>query len=196
MILCDCHEPDEIVEEIRKKVPVNKIRLSYGDYSFSDTILERKTMSDFFSSLKSKRLAEQMENISRHYTDKYLIVEGFFDFSHVNNPNYLFNQLALISINFDVQILFSVDQKSTAFLIKKLYYKHRFGCVKKHVDDDKIIHLSRFFGISKEKTKSLLVGFKNIRSMANAKKKDLKKIDKIGSDTASKVEDALNKDVI
>ena len=85
MLLIDSHEPKEVIEILKTCIRTSVIPLKYGDYCFSDIIIERKTLSDFFSSLKSGRLKEQMEAIGRFYTKKYLIVEGFFDFSYVNN---------------------------------------------------------------------------------------------------------------
>ena len=85
MLLIDCHEPKEIAEKLESSINVKVIKLKYGDYSFSDTVIERKTLSDFFVSLKNHRLQEQMECIGRYYAEKYLLIEGFFDFYYVNN---------------------------------------------------------------------------------------------------------------
>ena len=82
MLLIDSHEPREIIKKLNTLIPTKVLRLKYGDYSFSDIVIERKTLSDFFSSLKNDRLKEQMESISRYYTEKYLLIEGFFDFSY------------------------------------------------------------------------------------------------------------------
>ena len=99
MLIIDCHEPKSIIEKIKLAIPAEVLRLKYGDYSFSDTIIERKTLSDFFSSMKSSRLREQMENMNRYYSDKYLLIEGFFDFSYVNNIGYLYLISAICILN-------------------------------------------------------------------------------------------------
>ena len=109
MLLIDCHEPNAIIEKLKLFMPVRVLTLKYGDYSFSDTIIERKTLSDFFTSIKNNKLREQMEYISRFYTEKYLLIEGFFDFSYVNNIDYLYSQLIDTMLNFDVKVIFSKD---------------------------------------------------------------------------------------
>ena len=48
MLLIDSHEPKEIIEKIKEAIPAQVLRLKYGDYSFSDISIERKTLSDFF----------------------------------------------------------------------------------------------------------------------------------------------------
>ena len=126
MLLIDCHEPNEIIENIEKRIPVKVLKLKYGDYSFSDAIIERKTLSDFFASLKNQRLNEQMENFSRFYGEKYLIIEGFFDFSYVNNIDYLYSELFRIVLNFDVKIIFSKDCENTSSILKNLYFRKNF----------------------------------------------------------------------
>ena len=78
MLLIDCHEPNAIIEKLESCIPTRVLTLKYGDYSFSDTVIERKTLSDFFTSIKNNKLQEQMEYMSRFYTEKYLLIEGFF----------------------------------------------------------------------------------------------------------------------
>ena len=186
MLLIDIHEPESIAEELSKKIKSAKIRLKYGDYSFSDTIIERKTLSDFFSSLKSRRLMEQMESISRFYNDKYLIIEGFNDFSYVNNTDYLFNELFFILSEFGVKLIFSKDEAQTALFIKRLYIKKYFhhSNLAKH---DKVYYASKFFGLSSRKLSLILSRFNNIRDLACAEKNDFKGLKGIGKKTIEKI---------
>ena len=109
MLLIDCHEPNEILISLQAHLNVKVLKLKYGDYSFSDVVIERKTLSDFFSSIKNNRLAEQMEFMNRFYTKRYLLIEGFFDFSYVNNIDYLYSKLTEFILNFDINIIFSKD---------------------------------------------------------------------------------------
>lgn len=127
MIIIDCHEPPSIIEQIKTQVPVAVLKLKFGDYSFSDTIVERKTLSDFFASLKDKRLRIQFDGMSRYYRESYLLIEGFFDFTYVTNIDYLYSQLFDLTLRFDAKIIFSKDSNSTASTIKKLFLKKNRG---------------------------------------------------------------------
>ena len=191
MLLIDNHEPKEIIENLEKSVPISVIRLKYGDYSFSDIIIERKTLSDFFSSLKNNRLEEQMEQISKYYTEKYLLIEGFFDFSYVNNIDYLYTQLIDIILNFDVKVIFSKDNDCTATLIKKMYFRKNFGYTVKNKNKDKVYHAENLFEINRKKLETIFSKFGSMKNIAIADKKEFKGIKSIGKKTVEKIKNTL-----
>ena len=195
MLLIDCHEPDKIIKNLESYVKARVLVLKYGDYSFSDTVIERKTLSDFFSSLKNNRLNEQMECISRYYTEKYLLIEGFFDFSYVNNIDYLYSSLIDAALNFDIKIIFSKDEEQTAAVIKRMYRQRNFGSPVNISKKDKSYHAAKFLGISGKKLEILFDRFKNIKNIANADKKELKEIKSIGKKTAEKIKNELESDI-
>ena len=195
MLLIDCHEPNSIIENIKLEVPIKVISLKYGDYSFSDTVIERKTLSDFFSSIKSKRLQEQMENISRHYSEKYLLVEGFFDFSYVNNIAYLYSQIIQVTLNSDIKVLFTKDCKNSAALIKRIYFKNNLGYTKNITKKDKVYYTRKLFDISDKKLEILFSKFGNIKNIANANKKELRGIKSVGKKTIEKIRNKLESNI-
>ena len=196
MLLIDSHEPKEIIEKIKEAIPAQVLRLKYGDYSFSDIAVERKTLADFFSSLKANRLGEQMENISRCYTEKYLLIEGFFDFSYVNNIGYLYSELSKIAIDFDVRMILSKDAEDTAGIIKRMYFRKNFGCNLKTLKQDKTHYAAKLFGITNNKLEILLSKFGSIKNIANADKKDFKSIKSIGNKTIEKIKISLNENIL
>ena len=53
MIIVDKREKNSLVisELIRRKIPIEIKQLEIGDYIIGDTIIERKTKSDFISSI-------------------------------------------------------------------------------------------------------------------------------------------------
>lgn len=195
MLLIDCHEPAGIIEHLQSRIPTATLKLKYGDYSFSDIVIERKTLSDFFTSLKNNRLQEQMESISRYYTDKYLLLEGFFDFSFVNNIDFLYSKLLDLMLDFDVKIIFSKDTEQTVRIIKKLYYKKNFLYINNVEKKDKIYHAVRFFGIHRKRLEIMFSKFGSISSIAKADKKDFKGIKSIGKKTRDKVKRVLNENI-
>ena len=195
MILADCHEPEIIIEELKKNSDLKVIRLKYCDYSFSDVAIERKTLSDFFSSLKSGRLIGQMENIGMYYSSKFLIIEGFFDFSYIKNINYFHSVLLRITLDFDVKILFSLDEDSTADFIKRIYFRKNLNYIKE-IKKDKIYHAAKFFGISIKKLKIVMSKFPNINSIVIADEKEFKSLKGIGKSTIKKVKLVLESDIL
>ena len=195
MLLIDCHEPSEIIKKLETRIPVKVLKLKYGDYSFSDVIIERKTLSDFFTSLKNQRLNEQMENLSRFYAERYLIIEGFFDFSYVNNIDYLYSELFKIALNFDVKILFSKDCEKTASMLKNLYFRKNFGYKPAAIKRDKIHHAAMLFGISRNKMELILSKLGSLGNIANSSKKELTKIKSVGKKTMEQIRNTLNNNI-
>ena len=191
MILIDSHEPKEITQSISKSIPTEVLRLKYGDYSFSDIVVERKTLSDFFSSLKDGILTEQMEHISRYYTEKYLLIEGFFDFSYVNNLGYLYSQLIDMTLDLDIRVMFSKDKDCTATILKKMYFMRNFGYEIKNKRKDKAHHAVNIFGINKKKLEVIFSRFGNLSGIANSNKKDFSGMKSIGKKTVEKIQTAL-----
>ena len=192
MLLIDCHEPSEIIKKLETRIPIKVLKLKYGDYSFSDVIIERKTLSDFFTSLKNQRLNGQMENLSKYYTERYLIIEGFFDFSYVNNIDYLYSELFKIVLNFDVKILFSKDCEKTASMLKNLYFRKNFGYKPLAIKQDKIHHAAMLFGISRNKMKLILSKFKSLGNIANFSNKEFIGIKSVGKKTIEQIKNTLN----
>lgn len=136
-----------------------------------------------------------MEAMNIYYTEKYLIVEGFFDFSYVNNIDYLYSKLNEIILNFDIKVIFSKDCDCTASITKKLYFKKNLGYTSNITRKDKIYHAVRFFDIRKDRLEILFSKFGNIKNIANADKKDFKGIKSVGRKTINKIKNLLETDI-
>jgi ERCC4-type nuclease len=76
-IIIDTREKNSLVPVylIKEKIPYQKEKLEIGDYLISVLIIERKTLNDFLSSFYSKRLMNQLINLTK-YPRKILILEG------------------------------------------------------------------------------------------------------------------------
>lgn len=192
MIIADCHEPDEIINGLKKSIPLKVANLSCGDYISSNTVIERKTLSDFFLSIKSGRLSEQMEKMRLNYSRKYLIIEGVFDFTYVKNISWLYRQLSDYALNYNAVVLFSKDKEDSVYLIKRIYFSICFGIKTK--GRDKKYYAAKFLGISRKKAEILFSSFKNMKEIANSSKKDIMGLKGIGRKTAEKISSVLEKE--
>jgi len=67
-----------IVDELKRLGVLVRIEfLEAGDYVVSkDVAIERKTMSDFISTLTKRNLFEQLDKIKKHFSKPVLILEG------------------------------------------------------------------------------------------------------------------------
>ena len=77
MILADYREPEQLIQLIRDKgLPVQIAKLDIGDYVVADIIVERKEIHDFYNSLRSRRLFDQLYNMKLSGKRGFLAVVG------------------------------------------------------------------------------------------------------------------------
>src|SRR4030042_3894427 len=76
-ILIDYRERNSFVPSHLSKMgfEIEFKELKIGDYIVKDVIIERKTVSDFISSMINQRLLKQIEEL-KQYQNKLLIIEG------------------------------------------------------------------------------------------------------------------------
>ena len=84
-IFIDTREKNSMVPSYLFKISKNAKfkKLEVGDYLIGDIIIERKSAPDFFSSIYSGRLKEQLSNIIK-YKNKIILIEGIYDYKKFN----------------------------------------------------------------------------------------------------------------
>lgn len=104
-------------------------QLEYGDYVYKDTGVEFKTVSDFISSVKSKRMQNQAVGLRENYNHHYVIIYGdvqktlnqLYRTRHPFSVNQFLGALASIS---QITHVLHVDNEMQAFrLTRKLFEK-------------------------------------------------------------------------
>jgi Fanconi anemia group M protein len=94
--------------------------LEIGDYVISDRVcVERKVGEDFLQSIIDGRLWTQLNDLSAHYPQPLLVVEGVFDARSVHR-NALFGALASALTDFNVSVVFTKNADETAKLLEAL----------------------------------------------------------------------------
>jgi Fanconi anemia group M protein len=182
MIIADSREKNSLVlaELIEKKHEIKIEQLNFGDYIIGDIAIERKTLNDFISSMLSKRLIEQLQNM-KQFPKQLLILEG--EEKRINiHPNAVRGMILSISLDFNIPIIFSKNENETAeFLIlldKKqnkppteisLTAKRKCNSIK----EQQQIILENFPGIGPSTAKKLLDNFKSLKRIFNSDEKSL-----------------------
>jgi ERCC4-type nuclease len=189
-IIVDYREKNSLVisELISLEFAIEFKELKVADYLINDVAIERKTISDFKSSMINKRLKNQLEEL-KQYPNSILIIEGideeelYSDDSKTGiSANAIRGFLISILINHKIPILFTKDYKDTAKFIKvlsKRNFKEPSLRVKKksHNKKEQIqFILEGFPGIGPKTSKKLLEEFKSLKEVLNAKEETLKKI--------------------
>ncbi|MEM4605885.1 MAG: ERCC4 domain-containing protein [Candidatus Pacearchaeota archaeon] len=186
-VVVDNREKNSLVlyHLIENKIKIELKNLEVGDYLIKDIVIERKTFSDFQSSIIDKRFQNQLENLKK-IKRKILLIEGFDDYKNSRiNENALRGALLSVALTYNVPIIFTKNEEDSAkflILIAKKEEKNktepslRIKKATTSLEEQKQFILEGFPGIGPTKAKELLKNYKNLLAIFKAKEKDLEKI--------------------
>lgn len=189
-IIADIHEKDSLIlAELKSNqdIELKMNPLKIGDYLIGDAVIERKTISDFISSMLSKRLIEQLVNMQQ-YKQRFLIIEGEISsiFRKDNNihPNAIRGFILSIITNYNTNIIFTKDHLDTSMYLITLAKQQSkpkaeisfHSRIPKTQKEQKQYILEAFPNIGPKKAEALLKKFKNLRNIFNASEQELNEI--------------------
>jgi len=162
--------------------------LKVADYIVKDVAIERKTVSDFISSMINKRLINQLYELQQ-YKNKLLLIEGFDEQELYNeengngiNANSVRGFLLSILLKYKIPIIFTKNYKDTAKFINLIANKKSqemgIRANKKTLNKSEQLQfiLEGFPGIGPKSAKKLLKEFKTIKNIANASEEELTQV--------------------
>jgi len=174
-------------------------QLPIADYIINDTAIERKTISDFKSSIINKRLISQIQEIKK-YPKHFIILEGLETtdpYSGRIHENAFRGFLLSIALEYKVPIIFTLNEEDTVkylYVLAKKQKKNEFSLrpSKTFLSEKEQLQfiLEGFPGIGPITSKKLLKKFKTIKGLANSSKEELQEI--IGK-KAEKFYELINK---
>lgn len=188
-IIIDYREKNSLVvsELMKLGFDIEFQQLKVGDYLVKDTIIERKTISDFISSMLNRRLISQLEEMQQ-YPNKLLIIEGiaeeelYSENSEGVNANAIRGFLLSIVLKWKMPVIFSKNSEDTAKFISVLSKKKTkdelpLNVAKKTLNKKEQMQfiLEGFPGIGPATAKKLLEEFKTLKKIFNAPEKKLEK---------------------
>ena len=178
--------------------------LAVGDYIISDRVgIERKTVSDFESSLMNGRMFEQLARLKEAYERPILLIEGSREDFRLKQ-NVVFGAIISMYIDDNLQVLLSEGIDDTADMLLSLAKHEQSGRTRMpslkggaHAYTDSEYQeymVGNLPGVGPKLAKALLSHFGSISNIANSNIEDLLKIDKIGKVKAQRILDILNVD--
>jgi len=183
-IIIDTREKSSLVPSclLEKKAKIHFETLEIGDYLIDSIIVERKTFSDFQSSIINKRLFKQLEEMKK-YPKQLLIVEGKSNnkedrFLH---ENAIRGMLLSCLLDYQIPIIFSEDEEDTASYLLVLAKKQntplsiRPSRSDMSKEERKQFILEGFDGIGPTTAKQLVKENKTLRKIFSLKKEELEK---------------------
>ena len=166
----DFREKNSLVasELVKLGMDVEFKQLLVGDYIVKGVVIERKTISDFKSSIVNKRIVTQLLEM-KQFEKSFLILEGIGDemYSGGIHENAFRGFLLSVALDYRMSIIFTQDEEDTAKYIYLLGKKEK---------KDVSIRASKIFLSEKEQMQFILEGFPNV-----GPKKAAKLLEKFGS---------------
>ncbi len=187
LIIADIHEKNSLVlSELYKEIKLEKRHLDVGDYLIGKFVIERKTISDFITSMINKRLIKQLSQMPKNKS--LLIIEGNFKEIKNDNISKAVRGLVLsIITDYQIPIIFSYDYEDTAkYLVnlakRQIKTKNKISLhskIPKDFNEQKSYILEAFPNIGPKKSEKLLEKFKTIKNTINAAEEELRAILKL-----------------
>ncbi len=188
-IIIDYREKNSLVasELMKLNFEIDFRELKIGDYVIKNTIIERKTVTDFLNSMMNNHLIKQLEEL-KQFENKLLIIEGIEEQELYNdhefriNPNAIRGFLLSIALKHKIPLIYTKDAEDTAKFIQVISKKQNkemsLNGKKKTLDKKEQLQfiIESFSRIGPKTAKKLLQKFGNIQNIINAPEEDLKKI--------------------
>jgi len=192
-IIADYREKNSLLipELISLGIDVEFQTLKVADYLVKGVAIERKTVSDFISSMLNRRLLTQLEEIQQ-YENKLLMIEGIDEQELYSNnfseermglhPNSVRGFLLSILLRYKVPIIFTKNSEDSAKFISVLAKKEEkemsMNVKKKSLNAKEQMQyiLEGFPGIGPKTSRKLLKKFRTIKEAINASEEELKEI--------------------
>ncbi len=176
-----------------------KIRsMAVGDYQVSDeVVIERKTASDFVSSIIDKRLFKQARELTEEFKKPIIILEGDDIYNGMINPNAIRGTIAALAIDFRISIIPTRNAQDTAAMIKRIAIREQNGekipisirTDKKPVTlmEQQLFIVESLPNIGPVNAKNLLKHFGSVEKVLNASESQLQDVEGIGKKTAKDI---------
>ncbi|MEM7825568.1 MAG: ERCC4 domain-containing protein [Candidatus Aenigmatarchaeota archaeon] len=185
LIVCDFREK-EVIEELKKLgVLVNVQSLEVGDFVVSEKVcIEKKTHSDFISSIIDGRIFEQASLLRKNFEKPIILIEGYSN--REINDNALKAALACLLTDFGISLINTKNSFDTAKLIYWIAEKEQvevknevaIKVIKKPKEIKKIQEfiVCSLPGVSTKTAVKLLKNFGSVEKVFSSSEEELKKV--------------------
>lgn len=189
--IIDYREKNSLIpsELINLGLEIEFRNLKVADYIIKGVAIERKTVSDFVSSMINRRLIKQLEELGQ-YKERLLIVEGIDEQELYTDsedrigmhPNSIRGFLLSILLKHKVPIIFTKNYEDTAkflsVLSKRKSNEFPLNVKKKNLNkkEQKQFIIEGFPGIGPKTSRKLLKKFKTIKNIISASEEEFKEV--------------------
>lgn len=207
IIYADNRENGSKVTDILKhKCDLRLKQLPVADYLLSKKVaVERKTCSDFLSSIVDGRLFNQITELKENFRSPLMIIEGngLFESDRKIHPNAIRGAVASVVVDYGMPIIWTKNPLETSDMLlsiatREQLTKNRSVALRGKKKAKSMNHHQEFLvsGLPKISTvtaKRLLKHFGSPEKIFSAPVEELQKVDGIGPKTAKRIRRVLKK---
>jgi ERCC4-type nuclease len=197
-IVMDTNEPDDIFDRlVELKVDVQRQKIAPGDYIVGPIGIERKSLTDFFSSIVKKRLFEQVRRLRDAYPQPLVLLEGdLAEISTYKHPQSLLGALVALEVTERVPVLTTADKDQTAILLSVIWKRQDKGAASyglRHKPKALSLEQQQRFiveglpHVGETLARNLLERFGTARAVFSASEAELERVPKIGAVKAAEI---------
>jgi|TARA_R110002020_G_scaffold153171_18_gene332454 ERCC4-type nuclease len=222
-LIIDSREVSALSDEVESKatsmnIITKKQWIEVGDYVIGNTCFEAKSTHDFLSSVISKRLWTQLDNMDRCYDNNIVIIYGslrdaltYTKYSAKYNSmprnrkmqlltNKFYGALGRIILDSDIKPVWVLDEFAAASIICSVAKMQPVDRppIKPHMfkrfttDDVRINMLTTVKGVSEKKAKMLIKKYGSLMEIGDCDKRELCSLEGIGDTTADRILSIFN----
>ncbi|MDE1827311.1 MAG: heavy metal resistance protein CzcA [Thaumarchaeota archaeon] len=189
-------------------VKVEMVTLPVGDYIVApETIVERKSVNDFISSVFDGRLFDQCSRLKEHFEHPAIVIEGNVDEIDkiTENPLVFYGAMSSVILDFKIPVIPTPNASHTAKLLISMCARQ--GAVKGpflkkirksgNLKQQQLSILCSLPGVGEKLATRMLEKFGSTSNSLNASSVELSKINGMGEARAQKIRkilDAQDKD--
>ena len=205
-IIIDDRERKSGIPKLLKAVGVNvEVKtLPIGDYIVShETVVERKSINDFMSSIFDGRLFDQCNRLKENFKFPIILLEGNVDEieSITENPLIFYGALSTVAVDFQIPVIPTPNASHTAKLLISLSSRKdsiKGPLLKKikksnNTQKQQLSVLCSLPGVGEKIAVRMLEKFGSPLKVLSASTKDLAKIAGLGESRAKKIKVMLEK---
>lgn len=177
--------------------------LPIGDYIVApETVVERKSISDFLSSVFDGRLYDQCNRLKEHFQHPVLLMEGNVDEIEniTENPFIFYGAVSRVTMDFKIPIIPTPSAHHTAKLLVSMCHKrepHKGPFLKKikksnNLQKQQLSFLASLPGVGEKLATRMLEKFDTPMGVLNSTVSDLAKVSGLGNARAKKIKKILD----
>lgn len=184
-------------------VKVEMMNLPVGDYIVApETIVERKSVNDFISSVFDGRLFDQCNRLKEHFEHPTIILEGNVDEidNITENPLVFYGAISSVVLDFKIPMIPTPNASHTAKLLVSMCARQ--GAIKgpflkkirksNDLQRQQLSILCSLPGVGEKLASRMLEKFGSASSSLNASSAELSKINGMGESRAQKIRKVLD----